>query len=72
MKIVINAAREAYGLEDVKRTMTIGEIVAYLQDNDPDTPVYLSFDGGYTYGGLEESFFEEVDDDDADDNEEDA
>ena len=44
MKLVYNTFREAYGLEDVRRTMTVGELVAHLQEYDPDTPVCLSFD----------------------------
>ncbi|MEE0412186.1 MAG: hypothetical protein UD273_04945 [Gemmiger sp.] len=46
--------------------MTVGELVAHLQDYDPDTPVYLSFDNGYTYGGLDERSFEELWDDESD------
>ena len=30
MKLVYNTFREAYGLEDVRRTMTVGELVAHL------------------------------------------
>lgn len=65
MKLVYNTFREAYGLEDVRRTMTVGELIAHLQDYDPDTPVYLGFDNGYTYGGLDERSFEELWDDEA-------
>lgn len=63
MKLVYNTFREAYGLEDIRRTMTVGELVAHLQEYDPDTPVYLSFDDGYTYGGLNERGFEGLWDD---------
>lgn len=66
MKLVYNTFREAYGLEDVRRTMTVGELVAHLQEYDPDTPVCLSFDDGYTYGGITESRFEENFDDESD------
>lgn len=66
MKLVYNTFREAYGLGDVRRTMTVGELIAHLQDYDPDTPVYLGFDNGYTYGGLNELNFEELWDDESD------
>lgn len=66
MKLVYNTFREAYGLDDVRRTMTVGELIAHLQDYDPDTPVYLGFDNGYTYGGLNEHSFEELWDDESD------
>ena len=64
MKLVYNTFREAYGLEDVRRTMTVGELVAHLQEYDPDTPVCLSFDDGYTYGRFEENFDDESDEED--------
>lgn len=66
MKLVYNTSRDAYGIEDVRHTMTVGELVAHLQDYDPDTPVYLSFANGYTYGGLDERSFEELWDDESD------
>ena len=34
--------------------MTVGELIAALQEYDEDTPVYLRNDGGYTYGSIEE------------------
>lgn len=66
MKLVYNTSRDAYVIEDVRHTMTVGELVAHLQYYDPDTPVYLSFDNGYTYGGLDERSFEELWDDESD------
>ena len=65
MKLLYNTSRDAYDLEDVRRTMTVGELIAHLQDYDPDTPVYLGFDNGYTYG-LNERSFEELWDDESD------
>ena len=53
MKLLYNTSRDAYDLEDVRRTMTVGELIAHLQDYDPDTPVYLGFDNGYTYGSVQ-------------------
>jgi hypothetical protein len=29
-----------------------------LQDYDPELPIYLSHDSGYTYGGVREGLFE--------------
>ena len=66
MKLLYNTSRDAYDLEDIRRTMTVGELIAHLQDYDPDTPVYLGFDNGYTYGGLDERGFEELWDDESD------
>ena len=36
-----------------------GELINFLAQYDEDTPVYLSFDNGYTYGGITEGRFEE-------------
>ena len=59
--LFMSARREGYGIDQIRKTMTVGELVAYLQENyDEDTPIYLSHDNGYTYGGFrEELFFEE-------------
>lgn len=58
-KLTYSTFREGYGIDQVRRTMTVGELIAFLEDYDEDTPVYLSFDNGYTYGGITESRFEE-------------
>ena len=50
---------EGYGTSQIRRTMTVGELVDVLSQYDEDTPVYLSFDNGYTYGGITEERFEE-------------
>lgn len=50
---------EGYGPDQVRKTMTVGELIAFLEDYDEDTPVYLSFDNSYTYGGISEGRFEE-------------
>ena len=39
--------------------MTVGELIAFLEGYDEDTPIYLGFDNGYTYGGITEGRFEE-------------
>lgn len=62
MKLFIEGRREAYGTEDIRRTMTVRELIEYLEQFDEDAPVYLNNDGGYTYGSITESSFEEVED----------
>lgn len=57
--LICSTFREGYGPDQVRRTMTVGELIAFLEDYDEDTPVYLSFDNGYTYGGISEGRFEE-------------
>ena len=50
--------REGYAIEQIKRTMTVSELRDFLEYYEDETPVYLSFDNGYTYGGITESNFE--------------
>ena len=57
--IKINAIREHYGIEDVDSTMTVGELIECLKQYDEDAKMVLSFDNGYTYGGIREDMIEE-------------
>jgi hypothetical protein len=58
--LILAARREGYGIDQVRRTMTVGDLVAYLQENyEEDVEIYLSHDNGYTYGGIREEYFHE-------------
>ena len=50
--IIIEAEREGYSVDQIHRTMTAGELKEVLDQWDDSTPVYLSHDNGYTYGGI--------------------
>ena len=63
MKLFIEGRREAYGTDQIRRTMTVGEIIDWLGQYSDDTKVYLNNDGGYTYGSITEESFEEAWDD---------
>ena len=58
-KLICSTIREGYSIDQIRRTMTVGELIDFLTQYDEDTPVYLSFDNGYTYGGITEERFEE-------------
>ena len=58
-KLILNTMREGYAVDQIKRTMTVAELRNFLESYKDETPVYLSFDNGYTYGGINESYFEE-------------
>ena len=60
--LFIEGRREGYSTEQIRRTMTVGELIEYLEQFDEGTEVYLSNDNGYTYGSITESSFEEIDD----------
>ena len=50
--LYIETKREGYGPDQCKRTMTVGELIAFLSDFDEDRPIYLRNDNGYTYGSI--------------------
>ena len=58
-KLIYSTFREGYGTDQIRKTMTVGELISFLENYGEDTPVYLSFDNGYTYGGITEGRFEE-------------
>lgn len=57
--LMIEGRREGYGPDQLHRTMTVGELIAYLEQFDEETPVILSNDNGYTYGSITETSFED-------------
>ena len=68
--VIISAHRQAYGIDDVlkKGTMTVGELVKYLEENfDEDSPLVLSHDNGYTYGGIRDRDIDETFDEESED-----
>ncbi len=65
--VKIEAQREAYSIGGVmRRTMTVRELIEQLEQFDDDTPVILSHDNGYTYGGIHYYDIEEIDADEPD------
>lgn len=67
-KILIHTLREEYSKDNVK-TMTVAELIEFLEEFEEDAEVCFSFDHGYTYGGIREDMFE-YDDNDEDEEEE--
>ena len=66
-KLFIDTERKGYSPEQINRTMTVRELIEYLQQFDEETQVYLRNDNGYTYGGIRESSFEEEESEDDND-----
>lgn len=60
--VFIDGRRNGYIPEQCGKTMTVGELIAYLEKFDEDSKVYLRNDNGYTYGNITESSFSEKDD----------
>lgn len=57
-KLIINASRDAYSTKDIISTMTIGDLKEFLEDFEDDSPIYISFDRGYTFGALKKYNFD--------------
>lgn len=62
--LFIEGRRNGYSPSQCGNTMTVADLMAYLEQFDEDTPVYLKNDNGYTYGSIDEMSFEEQDDED--------
>ena len=60
--LIINTRREAYSISDVRGTLTVGDLINYLEQFDETDKVFLSFDEGYTFGGLSHFDFDEQED----------
>lgn len=59
--LYIEGRRNGYTPDQCGRTMTVRELIEYLEQFDEDAEVYLRNDGGYTYGNIVEYSFEEGD-----------
>ena len=80
--LTIEAHRDGYSVDQVDETITVGDLIYFLEDYPDDTPVYISNDRGYTYGGIseddlslkyvEEEEYEEEEEEDEEDEDEDS
>ena len=68
--VIIETSRDAYGVYDVQ-TLTVRDLIKELSFYDPNSPVILSFDKGYTFGGITSKAIKPIEDTDYDDSEED-
>lgn len=59
--LMIEGRREGYAPDQLRKTMTVGELMDYLSQFDEDTPVILNNDNGYTYGSIDYGSFDEAD-----------
>lgn len=60
-KIFINGNRNGYSPDQCGRTLTAQQLIDILSGFDPDAPVYLKNDGGYTYGAITDWDIDEED-----------
>ena len=59
--LFLDGRRTGYTPEQCGKTMTVADLMAYLEQFNEETPVYIINDGGYTYGNIDEDSFEETD-----------
>ena len=62
--LLLESRRDGYSPDQIFETMTVGELISFLQDFDEDTPIYTSHDNGYTFGGITTDDFREENVDD--------
>ena len=62
-KLILNTMREGYGTDQIRETMTVGELIEFLERYDEDTKIYLAFNNRYTYGAILGRNFDEEDED---------
>lgn len=67
MKLLLEANREGYATDQVGSTMTVRDLIEYLEQYDDETPIFISNDRGYTYGAIRGSRIREAWDDNEDD-----
>ena len=63
MKLYIQGRRNGYGPDQCGRTMTVGEMIEFLEQYDYSTEIFLINDGGYTYGNIDDMSFIEPEED---------
>ena len=57
--VFIEGRRNGYGTDQISNTMTVREMIEWLEQFDEDAKVYLKNDNGYTFGSITQSSFEE-------------
>lgn len=71
MILTIDGRREGYSPDQIRSTMTVGELIDYLSQFDDETPVMINNDNGYTYGSINYDSFREEDEEGEEDEEDD-
>ena len=62
--LYLEGRRNGYSPDQCGRTMTVRELIDYLEQFDEDMKVYLKNDNGYTYGNITEYSIEEGENED--------
>lgn len=60
-KVIMETHRRGYSTDQITDTISVRELIDILSQFDEDAKIYTSHDNGYTFGGIHEEDFEEVD-----------
>lgn len=61
--ILLNTKRTGYSIKQVldkTSTLTVQELIDYLSDFDPESPILFSNDNNYTFGEIKKYSFDEI------------
>ena len=59
--VTLEATRTDYSAKEAAlSSLTVGELISYLQEYDEDSKVVFSNDNGYTYGRLRSGCISEI------------
>ncbi len=64
--LIMEAERTGYSIDQIRQTMTVGELIAFLSDFNEDMQIYTSQDNGYTFGGIGYDNFREEENEEED------
>lgn len=61
--VLLHTKRTGYSIKQVldkTSTLTVQELIDYLSDFDPESPILFSNDNNYTFGEIDEDSFDEI------------
>lgn len=69
-KVIIYSLRTAHSVEDIPQTMTVGDLIGFLEWCDPNAPVYVSGFDGHLFSPIlnDDGYIQEVGDETDNDN----
>lgn len=65
-RLFIDGRRNGYSPKQCGKTMTVADLIEYLEQFDDDTEVFIKNDNGYTYGNINYGSFSEDEEDQED------
>ena len=63
MTIFLNTKKSGYSTDQCGKTLTVGELIEFLEGFDPESKIFFKNDNGYTFGSIRDSDIEEEEDD---------